>query len=155
MDRLAEAARVSTRTLYKHAGSKSRLIASVLEERAERFFAGLSADSVDSLFAGLAQWIATEGSRGCLFLRAQGETGGVDPEVSAAVASYRARLRELIRRVVAHDLGHDDERIATQVLLLFEGATSVASYVDTEVADRAREAVAVLMSSTPRLADTE
>lgn len=155
MDRLTEAAGVSTRTLYKHVGSKSRLMVAVLEERADRFFAALLVESVDALFTGLGQWVAEEGSRGCLFLRAQGETAGEDEGVSAAVASYRDRLRALIRRVVARDLGHDDERTATQVLLLFEGATSAAAYLGPDSIERAREAMAVLMSAPPHDHDSE
>lgn len=149
MDRLTADAGVSTRTLYKHVGSKSRLMVAVLEERAERFLAALPVESVDALFTGLGRWIAEEGSRGCLFLRAQGETGGDDEGVSAAVASYRDRLRALIRRVVASDLGHDDEPLATQALLLFEGATSAAAYLGPQAVERAREAAAVLMSACP------
>lgn len=155
MDRLTEAAGVSTRTLYKHVGGKSRLMVAVLEERAERIFAALPVGSVDALFAGLGQWVAEEGSRGCLFLRAQGETGGADESVSAAVASYRGRLRALIRRVVAGDLGHDDEPLATQLLLLFEGATSAAAYLGPQAVERAREAAAVLISAATHDHDSE
>lgn len=153
MDRLRDAAGVSTRTLYKHAGNKSHLMVAVLADRAERFFAALPTGGVDALFAGLAQWIADDGSRGCLFLRAQGETGGEDPEVAAAVASYRGRLREVIRSVVADDLGRDDERIATQVLILVEGATSAASYIGVEAVHGARDAASVLMSAAADPAD--
>lgn len=149
MDRLTEAAGVSTRTLYKHVGSKSRLMVAVLEERSKRFFGGIPADSVDALFVGLAQWVAKEGSRGCLFLRAQGETGGEDLDVSAAVAAYRIQLHELIRRVVDHELGRDDEQIAIQVLLLFEGATSAVAYIGPEAVEQARQAAFTLMASSP------
>lgn len=37
MDRLAQAAGMSSRTLYKHAGSKNELIAAVLMTRGQRF----------------------------------------------------------------------------------------------------------------------
>lgn len=109
----------------------------------------MQADTVDQLFVDLARWIDDEGSRGCLFLRARGETGGEDPDVSETVASYRSRLRNLFRRTVARDLGRDDERTTTQVLLLFEGATSAAGYIGSDAVEAARDAAETIMRSAP------
>ena len=146
MDRLTEAAEVSSRTLYKHVGSKTSLIAAVLEERSRRFFGQLNVHSVDALFAALENWTRTEGARGCLFLRAQGETGGETPEVADAVAAYRRKLRDLIVRVVANDVGQSRcDVLAEQVLVLFEGGTSAASYRGAGAVCAARAAAAVLV----------
>lgn len=146
MDRLTEAAEVSSRTLYKHIGSKTALIAAVLEERGRRFFGQLDVHSVDALFAALEDWTRTEGARGCLFLRAQGETGGETPEVSDAVAAYRRKLRDLIGRVVANDVGEGGgDVLAEQILVLFEGAISAASYRGADAICAARTAAAVLV----------
>ncbi|TXG90724.1 TetR/AcrR family transcriptional regulator [Rhodococcus rhodnii] len=146
MDRLTEAAGVSTRTLYKHVGSKTGLVAAVLEARAIRFAERVEGvSSVDGLFAALAEWTAAEGARGCLFLRAQGETGGETPEVSAVVDGYRRRLRDAIARFVATEIGRTDDALADQILVLFEGATSAASYLGTDAIDAARHAAATVV----------
>lgn len=150
VDRLTEAAGVSTRTFYKHVGSKNALAAAVLEERAARFFAAFTTedsgvDTVDALFAALSAWTEAEGARGCLFLRAQSDLGGTAPEVGVVVVGYRDRLRELVRRVVAIDLGHDDEALADQILVLVEGATSAASYLGGPALAAARRAARVLV----------
>ncbi|MGY2437938.1 TetR/AcrR family transcriptional regulator, partial [Escherichia coli] len=89
MDRLAQAAGMSSRTLYKHAGSKNELIAAVLMTRGQRFLQRLELDSVEALFDALARWMSEEGARGCLFLRAQGEIGSAVPEVAEAVTAYK------------------------------------------------------------------
>lgn len=60
MDRLTQAAGISSRTLYKHAGSKSALIAKVLTERDKRFLRRLEVRSVDALFKALEDWVRVE-----------------------------------------------------------------------------------------------
>jgi AcrR family transcriptional regulator len=146
MDRLTEAAEVSTRTLYKHVGSKTALITAVLDERSRRCLSAFDVQSVDALFTALEQWTRTEGARGCLFLRAQGDAGADAPEVSDAVAAYRRQLRALIRRVVVNDIGQaGSDVLAEQVLVLFEGATSAASYRGARAISAARAAAAALV----------
>lgn len=157
MDDLTAAAGVSTRTLYKHLGNKTGLVVAVLEARNSRFFALCQAVSVDELFARLEEWVTTEGSRGCLFLRAHGEAGESTPEIAEAVANYRTRLRTMITQIVADDLGSgsslgtdDTDTVATQILVLFEGATSTASYLGAAAVTSAREAAASLMGDARR-----
>lgn len=129
MDRLAQAAGMSSRTLYKHAGSKNELIAAVLMTRGQRFLQRLELDSVEALFDALARWMSEEGARGCLFLRAQGEIGSAVPEVAEAVTAYKVRFSETVRRILARQLGvGPDEELVEQVVILFEGATAAASY---------------------------
>jgi AcrR family transcriptional regulator len=147
MDRLTDAAGVSTRTLYKHVGSKTALIEAVLRERSGRFFAQVTATSVAELFAGLEQWASDEGARGCFFLRAAGENGDGVTGVSEAVAEYRARLGDLIAVIVAEEAGESDELLAEQILVLFEGATSAASYRGVPAVRAAAAAASALVAA--------
>ena len=145
MDRLTEAAGMSSRTLYKHAGSKAALMARVLTERDRRFMARLDVRTVDALFSALEDWVRVEGSRGCLFLRARAETGGDTPEIAEAVAAHKAAFHRRVGAVVAMDLGREDPALALQVLVLFEGATHAAVYRGAEAVSAARAAAAVLL----------
>jgi len=131
MDTLTAAAGVSSRTLYKHLGSKTGLTVAVLEARMSRFFDRCQVDSVDELFARLEDWVRAEGSRGCLFLRAQGEAGG-NPAIAEVVTQYRARLQAMIAGIVS------DPALAVKVLILVEGATAAASYLGPEAVTSAR-----------------
>lgn len=128
MDTLARAARMSSRTLYKHAGSKAALVGEVLAARDRRFFEQVDGLDVRALFAALAGWIAHEGARGCLFLRILGETGGAEPAIVAAVQAHKARLREHVARIVHADLGRADEVLAGRIVLLFEGAVAASAW---------------------------
>lgn len=145
MDRLTEAAGISSRTLYKHAGSKAQLMARVLTERDRRFMARIDVESVDALFAALEHWVRGEGSRGCLFLRSRAETGGDTPEIAEAVAAHKAAFRQRVGDIVAEDLGHDDTALIEQVLVLFEGATHAAVYRGDEAISAARAVAAILL----------
>ncbi|WP_277188671.1 TetR/AcrR family transcriptional regulator [Caballeronia sp. BR00000012568055] len=146
MDKLAEAAQVSSRTLYKHIGSKSELIAAVLAERTRRFFDHADAQNVDALFASLGAWTRAEGARGCLFLRAKGETSEETALVLEAIAGYRERLGALVALAVSNDLGDvQNTMLVDQILVLFEGATSAASYRGVYSISAARAAAAVLI----------
>lgn len=143
MDRLTAAANVSSRTLYKHLGNKNRLMAAALAHRRERFFRAFDVDSVDALFGRLADWSEAEGARGCLFLRALGDTGAAVDEIASEVEIYRENLRELITDLVEKDAGPSDA--ADAVLVLFEGAVAVASYRGPDAVEAARSAAAALL----------
>ena len=145
MDRLTEAAGMSSRTLYKHAGSKAQLMARVLTERDRRFMDRLNGPSVEALFDALGDWVRAEGTRGCLFLRSLAETGGDTPEIAEAVAAHKAAFHRRVEEVVAADLGREDLVTAEQVLVLLEGATHAAVYRGAEAVSAARAAAAVLI----------
>ncbi|WP_108502482.1 TetR/AcrR family transcriptional regulator [Paracoccus indicus] len=147
IDRLTEAAGMSSRTLYKHAGSKAALMARVLTERDRRFMARLDVQTVDALFAALEDWVRVEGCRGCLFLRSRAETGGDTPEIADAVAAHKDAFHRRIAEVVAKDLGQDDPALAEQMLILFEGATHAAVYRGQQAVAAARAVAAILLES--------
>ncbi|GHB17839.1 TetR/AcrR family transcriptional regulator [Salinicola rhizosphaerae] len=140
MDRLTTAAGLSSRTLYKHVGSKNRLMAAVLDARDRRFMRSLRVASVDGLFDALARWFESEEARGCLFLRSWGETGGEVPEVAEAMTRHKQRLAERIDEIVEAEIGRRDEALAEEVLILFEGATHAAAYRGETAIPAARRA---------------
>ncbi|WP_227271061.1 TetR/AcrR family transcriptional regulator [Roseobacter weihaiensis] len=147
MDRLTDAANVSSRTLYKHLGNKNKLMAAALKQRRERFFLALDVESVDALFARLADWSEAEDMRGCLFLRALGDTGAAVEEVKAEVAVYRQQLRHLVANLVVKETSSEDATDA--VLVIFEGAVSAASYCGIAAIQSARASAAVLLKHLP------
>lgn len=146
MDRLTEAAGMSSRTLYKHAGSKAELMGVVLTERGRRFMRRLEVDTVDGLFGALEDWVRVEGARGCLFLRASAETGGGTPEIEAAVTAHKEAFARRVGEIVATEKGRADPLLAEEVLVLFEGATHAAVYRGAKAVAAARAAAATLLA---------
>ncbi|MFI0473340.1 TetR/AcrR family transcriptional regulator [Halomonas sp. HMF6819] len=146
MDKLTKSAGISSRTLYKHAGSKNALIASVLGERDKRFARRLEVDSIDALFKALEDWVRVEGVRGCLFLRAYGETGGDSPEIVEAVLAHKARVADKIAELVIVETRQGDNAdLVEQIIVLFEGATAAAIYRGEQSVVAARMAAATLL----------
>ncbi|SFC50710.1 transcriptional regulator, TetR family [Kushneria avicenniae] len=146
MDKLTKGTGISSRTLYKHAGSKNALIARVLGERDKRFARRLEVESIDALFKALEDWVRVEGRRGCLFLRALGETGGDTPEINEAVLAHKARVAERIAVLVERDNGREDPMLVEQIIVLFEGATAAAVYRGEQAVVAARQSAAILMA---------
>ncbi|QDL91992.1 TetR/AcrR family transcriptional regulator [Paroceanicella profunda] len=146
MDRLTAAAGMSSRTLYKHAGSKAALLTAVLAARDRRFMARLEQGGVAALFDALAAWLEAEGARGCLFLRSLAETGGDLPEVAEAVAAHKAAFHRRLGEIVAAECGGaEDAALTEQVLVLFEGATAAAVYRGPGAVTAARQAALTLV----------
>lgn len=147
MDRLTEATGASSRTVYKHVGSKTALMATVLTKRDRRFMRRLDVRSVDALFAALEDWVRVEGARGCLFLKTYGETGGDTPEIAQVVLTHKDAVRARIADIVALDIGGSgDPDLTEQIVILFEGATAAAVYRGAEAVAAARAAAGILVS---------
>ena len=148
MDKLTQSASISSSTLYKHAGSKNALIVAVLSARDRRFEAQMmQVKSIAGLFDALEEWVNVEGARGCLFLRAQGETGGEVTEINEAVSAHKTRVRKRIEALVSDETGgQGDPILSDQILILFEGATAAAVYRSGQAVAAARQAAATLMA---------
>lgn len=146
MGRLVRETHLSSRTVYKHVASKNVLVARVLAERRRRFFECTDFASTQALFTSLKTWFAKEGTRGCLFFRVQAETGGDIEEIRAAVAVYHRQLRESIAALVMCEVGVADDQLTDQLLALFEGATTAATYRGDAVIDAASVCAQQLIS---------
>ncbi|WP_110670588.1 TetR/AcrR family transcriptional regulator [Salinicola halophilus] len=147
MDRLTSAAGISSRTLYKHVGSKNALMGAVLQARDRRFRRRVDVASVDALFAALETWFSQEGARGCLFLRTWRETGGDVPEIAEAMSRHKGFMQEKIGELVAAEIGRRDDDLVDEILVLFEGMVHAYTYRGEAVAIAARRAVRTLVSA--------
>ena len=137
IDDIAAEANVSTRTLYKHMGSKDGLVREVLDQRRERFFAALRAGDggVRSLFDGLADWFTEHPAHGCVFLRARAEYGDQGGPIPEAAERYGRQLRaELEHQLSVDGCTGPVEALVDQLVVLFEGATSAAVMMGPDAA---------------------
>ena len=152
IDRLIAPSGVSTRTLYKHFGSRDGLVLAVLNARHQAFMDQLhtecsDADPVGSIFDTLRNWMAMHGARGCMLLRARSEYASANEEIVSLVHAQKSEFRAEVARRVRSALGQDDEGLCCQVWLLFEGAVAAAAIASVSVADNARDAALLLIAS--------
>lgn len=138
---------VSTRTLYKHFGSRDGLVLAVLEARHRAFMRRLEMqpDDVEALFSTLRDWMQEHVALGCMLLRARSEYARASEAIVSLVHRQKDEFRQEVARRVQLALGRDDERLSTQIWLLFEGATAAASVANASVIDDARDAASALL----------
>ncbi|HWL83849.1 MAG TPA: TetR/AcrR family transcriptional regulator [Roseomonas sp.] len=152
VDRILAPSGASTRTLYKHFGSRDALVLAVLEERHRRFGERLEAaagstDGVAALFDTLRHWLEEHGARGCMLLRARAEYSGANEEIVTLVRRQKEEFRRMVTARVEAALGRSENRLATQIWILFEGATAAASVADLSAVDEAKAAAASLLAA--------
>jgi AcrR family transcriptional regulator len=156
IDKVIERAGVAKATLYSAFGSKDELIRVYLtrrhEARQQRIMRAVdkhatARDKIMAIFDSLAESAAEPGYRGCAFVNASAESpeGGVVHEVSG---ESRAWLRDLFASL-ARDAGATNaETLATDFMLLYDGA-SVAARMDHNhaAAKSARSVAATLLDA--------
>jgi AcrR family transcriptional regulator len=150
VDAVAASAGISKRTLYKHYPSKAELVAAYLARRTGQAIPleGTPVEQILGLFDGLARWFGSKRFRGCAFVNAVAELSGErqHPAIGVAAEHKARRLGQV--RTLLQGLGVDDaDRLAEQLMVLFEGAVAVSLVRggDPQVAHSAREAACVLL----------
>jgi AcrR family transcriptional regulator len=156
IDRLLEQAGVAKASLYSTFGSKDALVAEYLsarlvqrKERVEAALAPLSKprEQILAVFDVLSERVAEKEFRGCAFFRAAAE-GEPTPRLDAVLTESRNWLHDLFRDLCAHAGACAPERLATQLVLLYDGAIVVAQMDRDSSAPRvARDAAEALLDA--------
>ncbi|KQR17223.1 TetR/AcrR family transcriptional regulator [Cellulomonas sp. Leaf334] len=138
VNEIAAEAGASKLSLYRYFSSKHDLAASVVGQRSERIHDWLrretadapgGADRVLSVFDLLMEWYAQPGYRGCTIVNAVTDArGDGELELGEIGRLHLQRYRELLRsRAIEAGVKADRaNRLSRQLLLLIEGATTVA-----------------------------
>jgi len=154
IDRILAEAGVAKATLYTAFGSKEELIRVYLqrrhERRKERLLEAIAAypspaDQILGVFTAAGALAVESGFRGCAFMNASAESD-VGNAVQAVCDAHRAWLRGLFAERVRAAGATDPERLADQLVLLYDGAVTGAR-MDRNVQPitTAKELAAVLL----------
>lgn len=159
MDRLAEKAGVTKKTLYYHFRSKDDLTEVYLLARDQpnlrafaRWYAdadGDAADRVAALFTGLARQAGRKSWRGCGFLRTAAELANMPghPAVKAG-AAHKKRFESWLAGRMAEAGAADPASLARALVLLMEGVFSTLLFHrDPAYAEAAGAAARALLSA--------
>jgi AcrR family transcriptional regulator len=127
---------VAKMTLYKYFKSKDELILASLELRHERWSSWFRGETerrsrsprrrLVLVFDILGEWFRSEDFRGCFFLNAASEYGGLESRIQEAVAQHKRWVRELLERFASDARATDANGLAGRLALLVDGAISVA-----------------------------
>lgn len=157
IDRVIEQAGVAKASLYDCFGSKEELIRSYLqqrhEERQARVLERVSRyanprEKILAVFDSMAEVAAKPGFRGCAFARASAEARP-GSSVKAMCDTSRAWNLELFANLAKQAGAADPDRVAQQLMLIYDGA-SVSAHVD-----RNSSAMAAARSMAEMLLDQE
>ena len=151
VDALTRRADVSKRTFYQHFSSKSELVETYLRGIAERGGSPMER-RLDLDLAPRERLLAIFDAstarrfRGCPFHNAVVELAGEQEPVDDFVRAHKRRFLERLTDVAGEAGAPDPWQLAQQLLVLFEGATALATTLnDTSPLVHARAAAAQLI----------
>ncbi|WP_329542616.1 TetR/AcrR family transcriptional regulator [Streptomyces sp. NBC_01358] len=159
VDLIAEHSGVTKRTLYNQFGSKDHLVATYLAERDQRWrslvqasvdAAGTPAEAVTAPFEALRTWTETN-SRGCAFINALAELPDPSHPAHRIAANQKLWLLNLFQELAATAGCSHPAALATQLLVLHEGAVATQPLsLDCLPESAALARVLVRSSTSPR-----
>jgi AcrR family transcriptional regulator len=164
VDAVAEAAGVTKRTLYYHFASKDDLIAAYLADRdlptLGRYQSLIpdpaepAARQIHRIFEQLGKNAKDPRWKGCSFLRAAAEFANLPGHPARVVAArHKKRFEAWFRVILATDGSADDDCLARQLMILFDGAVAqILVHRDPSYAESAGAAASITGSSPPNRA---
>jgi AcrR family transcriptional regulator len=135
MDLIVRESGVARKTLYRYFRTKEELVAEALRERDARWMrwftdmcrrADTPAGRLLATFDALEQWFSTPDFKGCAFINAAGEVGEADAAIRAVAREHKLRLRDFLRQLALEHGADEPEELASQFLILIDGAITVA-----------------------------
>ena len=148
MDLLVKTAGVSRKSIYRYFANKDELVIAALQRRDERWMQWLRSEverSDDSgqrlleLFSALKRWFGSADFRGCAFINTSGETGNAQDPVRLLAKAHKQKLFEYALELCQAHGTPDPEQQAAQLLILIDGAITVALVMgDSTAADNAQ-----------------
>jgi AcrR family transcriptional regulator len=156
VDLVSKAAGVSKRTLYQQFGSKDRLVAESLDAHGDAIL-GLyipagnpdapARQQILAVFDGLSGWAEGETFRGCPFVNTATELADPAHPARQVARDYKLRLRDYFARQAERGQAKDPERLADQLIVVFDGAIVQAVMGTARHPDAVRNAVEVLLDA--------
>ena len=148
MDLLVKTAGVSRKSIYRYFANKDELVIAALQRRDERWMQWLrseversegSGERLLALFDALKRWFGSADFRGCAFINTSGETGNAQDPVRLLAKAHKQKLFEYARELCQAHGTPDPARQAAQLLILIDGAITVALVMgDSTAADNAQ-----------------
>ncbi len=156
MDLLVKTAGVSRKSIYRYFTNKEALTVAALQRRDVRWMlwyrtevnkAETPADRLLNLFTVLKAWFASEGFRGCAFINTSGETGDPHDPVRLVAKEHKQKLLDYVCELCTEHGVAEPLTVARQLLILIDGAITVALIMgDHGAADDAQSVARKLLN---------
>ncbi len=112
---------------------------------------GTPQDRILNMFTVLKGWFESEGFRGCAFINTAGEVGDPDDPVRQIAKLHKKKLLDYIFELTEQLSTEQPFLLAKQLLVLVEGAITMARVMgDYSAAGSAREVAQLLLKQASR-----
>lgn len=155
MDLLVKTAGVSRKSIYRYFTNKEALTVAALQRRDVRWMhwfqtevnkAETPAERLLCLFTVLKAWFTSEGFRGCAFINTSGETGDPLDPVRQVAKEHKQKLLDYVCELCTEQGVAEPLAVARQLLILIDGAITVALIMgDHTAADDAQSVARKLL----------
>lgn len=157
MDLIVKSSGVARKTIYRYFRTKDELVAETLSKRDERWMrwfitesekGGTPEGKLLATFDALEQWFFTPDFRGCAFINAAGEIGDASDPIRAVAKEHKVKLRNYLLQLTKEFGADNPEELASEFLILIDGAITVALVMnDREAARKAQQLARKLLKS--------
>jgi AcrR family transcriptional regulator len=158
MDLLVRTSGVARKSIYRYFATKEEVAVQALRARDLRWMHWFRTESdkaetaegrVLNMFVVLKGWFESEGFRGCAFINTAGEIGDAQDPVRLLAREHKQKLLDYILELCRPLHVPQPERLARQLLILIDGAITLALVMgDHDAADNAREVAQQLLASS-------
>ena len=148
MDLLVKTAGVSRKSVYRYFANKDELVIAALQRRDERWMQWLrnevehystTGERLLGVFSALKTWFGSDDFRGCAFINTSGETGDAQDPVRLVAREHKQKLLDYVCELCTEHGAKDPQLLAKQLLILIDGAITVALVMgDHSAADNAQ-----------------
>lgn len=142
VDLIRDRAKVSKTSMYRHFGSKAKLIEAVLDRRHKRFEANLEGslkekrdvvEKLDALISWHFQWFSEKDFHGCMFMHAMSEFKDSESDITGLATGHKKWLKGLIKSVISENKTLSEEEVeqrAEAIMTFVEGMIVRAEFGD-------------------------
>jgi AcrR family transcriptional regulator len=155
MDLLVKTSGVARKSIYRYFATKDEVAAAALNARDVRWMAWFRTESdkaetadarILNMFAVLKGWFESEGFRGCAFINTAGEIGDPNDPIRLIAKLHKQKLFDYTLELCEQLNIEQPSALAKQLLILMEGAITVAHVVgDFSAADSAKDLAQLLL----------
>jgi AcrR family transcriptional regulator len=155
MDLLVKTSGVARKSIYRYFATKDEVAAAALNARDVRWMNWFRTESdkaetpqarILNMFTVLKGWFESEGFHGCAFINTAGEVGDPHDPIRLIAKLHKQKLLDYARELCEQLDIEQPAALATRLLVLMEGAITMARVMgDYSAADSARDVAQLLL----------
>ncbi|WP_122662346.1 TetR/AcrR family transcriptional regulator [Pseudomonas viridiflava] len=157
MDLLVRTSGVARKSIYRYYATKEDVAVNALSARDVRWMHWFRCETekaatpearILEMFTVLKGWFKSEGFRGCAFINTAGEIGNPEDPIRQLAKTHKQKLFDYALELCQQLNIEQPETLAKQLLILIDGAITLALVMgDHSAADSARDMAQLLLKS--------